>query len=369
MRVKVNSVVGSSTTFHHLYTGVAETSVGADTGGTLTTLVDKNDYTSNPIARNVNIFDSGYFLVEREYTETRGGLKKSSTTNWIACREVSREDLYKVHDPSSSMYATNRSPVYSYTGNNQEIEVFPAPGVSNPVRVWGLKDYSDIVYTTSPTSGGTDYPDAYWLALMYYIVAQSANSYVANATQNLASVTWTDQNTVTRLADNAPSLPYSLENILSPPPTFVKPVASVDTARLNAFLDDDDSELGAVAVQKISNEIVEYTQDIQNELANYTKEAKIWETEVNNAWKDADGDLQALIGEYQNEVQRYTVNVQTYTQDIQHEAGKVGSLIQKYTGNLQAFSTLAVMYENKFKEYMLSKQPVPQQQQGAKNAR
>jgi len=343
-----------------------------ETGGKVQKLDGVNSYTSNPIDASSKFFDAGFFVVERKKNHTKG-VKAMDTggasIQWYPCREIQHIDMHKAQDPMSPEYATDEHPIYLQTSKNQEIEVWPAPSNDNPIRLWGLKNYTEIVNTTQPADAqGLDFPDGYWLALVYYTVSQSATSYMANSMKALGQLSWSDQTSVSRLVDSAPSVPYELQGILSIPPTFVKPTLSADYSRLNAFLDDDDQELGAIAANKVQQEITEYAQDIQNELGKYNKEAKVWETEVQHAWKDADGELQAKIAEFQNEVQRYTVNVQAYTQDIQHEAGKMGAEIQKLSANIQSFTALSQLYDVKFKEYVTLRVPQQSKGQGAQNA-
>ena len=130
----------------------------------------------------------------------------------------------------------------------------------------------------------------------------------------------------------------------------------------------DDSELSTAAAQKLSAQIQNYAQEIQNELGKYTKEAKVWETTVSHQFKDADGDLQALIAEFQNEVARYQTNVQAYAQEVQEQAGKVTSLVQKFSGSISAWGAIATTYEQKFLGLIAQRSPQQQPKEGVKDA-
>jgi len=358
----------SSLTFENVYLTTPEAS-----SGTLVELQAKTNLVANPVKYlHDKVYNAGYVLVERRHTETKNTFYKEGIKEvWYACREVTIDNLNKVYDPSSSQVATNRSPVFWRTENNGEINVYPEPSVSNPVRVWGLKQYRDIAFDDD-VSSYTDFPDAYFPVLTYYVIAQVARQYMSKEINSFSALNWSSLTLVTRLADAAPSVPYGLGTIVGTPPTFTKPDAydgmASPYAQIDVFLGDDDSELSTAAAQKLSAQIQNYAQEIQNELGKYTKEAKVWETTVSHQFKDADGDLQALIAEFQNEVARYQTNVQAYAQEVQEQAGKVTSLVQKFSGSISAWGAIATTYEQKFLGLIAQRSPQQQPKEGVKDA-
>ena len=103
--------------------------------------------------------------------------------------------------------------------------------------------------------------------------------------------------------------------------------------------DEEDEELAAVQMQKISTYINAYQQALQNQLNIFNKnnseylagvqrnleQAKI---SMSDAQKTADLALQGAIADYQNELQRVSVDAQKY-------GALVNAEIQTYTQQLQ----------------------------------
>ncbi|QDP66938.1 MAG: hypothetical protein Unbinned4409contig1002_39 [Prokaryotic dsDNA virus sp.] len=350
-------------TLHNITTGTAETS-----GGVAFKLEDFTDYTSNPITGlNVKFFDAGYVLVERSFTETNSTYSKNTgRENYYACREISVDNVHKALDPKSVEYATNRNPVYYRNPDNGSITVIPEPTVNNPVRVWGLRSYRNLLGTHTAITY-PDYPDSYFTALNYFCTAQAAHAYTTKTAIELRAQVFATQSTVSRLADSPPNITYGLANTISAsPPAFNKPTTSPDFTRLNAFLDDDDAEMSTAVVQKVSQELQQYASDVQNEVAEWTDQFQRWQQEVAFEIQNADGDVQALVANHQNEVARFQTNVQTYAQDITQEVQKFTNLIQKRASEYQSFQGIAAMYESKFQQFITTRMPA--QRQGGKDA-
>lgn len=337
----------------------------------------KTNFSVNPISGLDNLFaDNRYYLVQRYSVETNNTYTKEGVSgNWYAAREMGIQDIHKASDPSSIEYATERSPIYWRDSITGEINVKPNPSSQEQVRVFGLP-IQTIVNTTDPdtynvSTTGIDkhWPRMYWTPLYYYCTSEAATKLASKMLFDLTAVQYNEPASVSRLADAAPALAYGLTGIVGSPPSFTKPTVAPDATRLDAFLDDDDSELASVAVQKFSQQIQQYSQDIQNELGEYTKEAKVWELNVQHQLKDADGDLQALISNYQNEVGRYQTNVQTYAQDVINQTSEVTSLLQKHSAEIAAYKDASQMYYQKFISFMTSRVQPPSQEQGGKRAR
>ena len=177
--------------------GTAETG-----GGEFYQLDVVTNYGTNPIqGLNDKFFDTDYVLVERKESEVNSSLAEVDDLGplanvWYACKEVSIDNIHKVKDPTSVEFATARTPVYWKTLIG-EIVIYPDISKQSPGRIWGLDHFRDLI-NTSVQGTYKNYPDSYFLPLVYYVTAEAALNYVSNNTKSLVALVWSDPSSVTR---------------------------------------------------------------------------------------------------------------------------------------------------------------------------
>jgi hypothetical protein len=366
--VKINGttqmVAATPTPTTFTFLGFYATAADATAGSKIYPLTKKVNFAMNPVTNLDGTFiDNRYFLVERFAAEGSATTfsKEGITGNWHTCREVGFQDADKVTDPASIEYATKRNPVYHRDSQSGSITVYPTPDTLERVRVWGLPIQS-IIYNTDPDTynhhtSNRHWPKLYWPALQYYCISEAAMELASKSTVALSTLSWSDPTVVTRLADTPPGIPSTLAGtITAAPPAYNKPtISSISLTEMQNFLDADDSEMALATANKIQNEISQYQQDIANETAEWTAQFNDWQKGVDFEIKHSELDMQGLIAQYTNEVQRYQTNVAQYTQEVQNQLGKLSNHIQKLSAEVTAYNGIAGAYAAKFQNFMMSR--------------
>jgi hypothetical protein len=130
-------------------------------------------------------------------------------------------------------------------------------------------------------------------------------------------------------------------------PQFTPPVLTVDMTQFETFLEtDEDTELAQLQLGRLNNEVDQYQSNIQNEIANFNESVESYRAELQKSIKDAEltsAKESQEIQEYSNDIQKYAQNVQkevqAYQQSTQKELSiystKVRADIDKFGADIQ----------------------------------
>tara|TARA_R100000781_G_scaffold114128_1_gene84164 strand:- start:120 stop:1274 length:1155 start_codon:yes stop_codon:yes gene_type:complete len=307
-----------------------------------------------------NIYDGSPMMVLRKHNSFSG-------SPYFACREVQQTVEPYVTLPTSAEFATKEHPVWLRVGKNL-LRVYPAPTSNDTADIYAFEMFDSLDEDDEPISGDSSWSHfmkQYSTPLRYYVAEQACYILMAAESATLGGISWSQPS-----APSAPVFPDSIYN-LSPLPTapvYAAPLTAPDYTRLNTFLDDEDPEMSAAAVQKVQMQLTEYAQDIQDASNNFAKEAKIFDNDLSRIIKEADGISSTDIANAQNEIARYAQEVQSFLGEIQAEAQEAQSLTASASAALQAWGTLAATYGDKFNSFMMVSFPKPQPPQGGRNA-
>jgi hypothetical protein len=130
-------------------------------------------------------------------------------------------------------------------------------------------------------------------------------------------------------------------------PQFIPPVLTVDMSQFETFLEtDEDAELAQLQLGRLNNEVDQYQSNIQNEIATFNESVESYRAELQKSIKDAEltsAKESQEIQEYSNDIQKYAQNVQkevqAYQQSTQKELSiystKVRADIDKFGADIQ----------------------------------
>ena len=138
--------------------------------------------------------------------------------------------------------------------------------------------------------------------------------------------------------------------------------------------DEEDSEMAAAQLQKISVYINSYQSALQNQTNIFNKENAIYQTTVQEALqelqvasakaqKDADLAQQKEIAEYSNRLQRFQNEIASYQADVANQVQEYGAYIQEVTTEYQwlqgQYASFKKDYDDTFM-LMAGPRPAPQ---------
>jgi hypothetical protein len=301
-------------------------------------------------------------------------VREAGTDNdWRACRKIPVSLQSRVTDVDSLHYASKYNPAYMI-GNDNKVSVFPTPD-SNPeaYKVYYVNnvpvDKSGALLVQSHNDIGYFSDDKVYLVVMY------ASMKLLQATMGAKTVSTLS---ITAVPPDTPSAPSfadvtvsttTARAISASAPTFTAPTVGGANEQLTATIDaatageatdkydysrwfdlvadyiedEEDTELAAAQLQKISTYINAYQAEVQTQLNEFNEANVAYQQDVQEALaemqvaaskaeKDADFTRQKAITEYTNKLQKFQNEISLYQADI-------NSQVQEYAGNIQEVTT------------------------------
>jgi len=306
------------------------------------------------------------------------------STAWRNCRKVSSHLRSRVVDTESLHFASKYSPVY-IINNNSAVNVYPVPdGTNDGYRVYyinnepkgdGLVDELAAGHTTI----GYFPKDKVYLVVIYAGI---------KSLQNALSAVDISSFSLTAVPPDVPTLSESSVTITGTAPTYTAPSldassdqitemeagtigsAQTDTEQwfdvAGDFIEtEEDSELAAAQLQKISAYLQAYSASMQNQMHKFNDANVEYQATLQKNIKDADFDNQEearLLQKYGAEVQEYQAEVAAEVQTYQQEVAEKATEYQGQTARLQDL-------KQEYAQAFAIMAPPPQAQQPQRRAR
>jgi len=227
--------------------------------------------------------------------------------------------ITSVNMPSDVVLPT--APIIDYTIN----QILDAIDIPDDVSLPGspIFDFSDVVQLLTDVAdtlpNDITLPE---LPVLDFSVIQIIDAITLPEDVSIPVITFDDAPIITDLtfsvtAPSHPILPaYEAKKLadlhkVTPPPTYQGLMTAPDFAAIQKQLDEEDPELGALAVQKVSAELNDYNIKVQDALNKFNKE--------NN---------------------EYQVSLQLLMQEVQQENAQAAQGIQKYQSEVGAFQAV-----------------------------
>jgi len=311
-------------------------------------------------------------------------VRESGTNNdWRPCNKISPVHQSVVTDPESLFFASKYHPSYM-VAEDGAISVFPAPG-SDPdaFKVYYINNNprgDDDNSVTYATSGLAFFPkDKEYLIIIYASIKSLEASLSA---VNISTFS------LTAVPPDVPTLSESSVTITGTAPTYTAPSldassdqitemeagaigsAQTDTEQwfdvAGDFIEtEEDSELAAAQLQKISAYLQAYSASMQNQLHKFNDANVEYQATLQKNIKDADFDNQEearLLQKYGAEVQEYQAEVAAEVQTYQQEVAEKSTEYQWQTARLQDL-------KQEYAQAFAIMAPPPQAQQPQRRAR
>ena len=362
--------------------------------------------TSIQVAQGANIDAADVISVVRADGVTSGDFRP--------CRKISPSMQSRVTDTTSLHFASKFNPAYMINADGT-VHVFPAPSDNS-----GKDSYQVYYVNNTPLDGsGTalTYADStlgYFPADKVYLVViyagiKSLQASLASASISTFSLTTVPPDTPTVPSFTTPGVSTVTIGSLGTPPTYTAPAVGSATEEITASMDADssgygtdadflnyskwfsvageliedeeDTELAAVQIQKISTYLQSYSQAMQNQLNIFNDANVEYQSTVQEAIQNAQIAAQEAQQEtsllLQKEQQEYASTLQKYTAELQSYQGEVAAEIQTYQQELAEKNAeyqwktarLQDLKQEYTQAFAIMAPPPPQQQQARQRAR
>ena len=311
--------------------------------------------------------------VGKIYTVVR---EHDSTTILRKCKRISAGDRYDATDVDSLKYRSKYNPGF-YELNGSIFTVPEAGSGNNDIVV------TQIFYDTGVAYGDEvpdNFPESY-----AYLVALYAG---IKSLQNALSAVDISSFSLTSVPPDIPTLSESSVTITGTAPTYTAPSldassdqitemeagtigsAQTDTEQwfdvAGDFIEtEEDAELAAAQLQKISAYLQAYSASMQNQLHKFNDANVEYQATLQKNIKDADFDNQEearLLQKYGAEVQEYQAEVAAEVQTYQQEVAEKSTEYQWQTARLQDL-------KQEYAQAFAIMAPPPQAQQPQRRAR
>ena len=255
-------------------------------------------------------------------------VRESGVANqWEECRFINPSRQYKVTNTESLDYASKFNPAYTILDNGQ-VSVFPTPnGTNEHFKVYYVNNdpkdqtgnaalvysHSDIKYFPS---------DKVYLVALYAAIKSLQNALPAKDSllpEKPIFISPVLETITSMTLPSVPAMPVLSNNSVTfneTAPTFTEPVATLDFADANTWLNtEEDSEMVASRVQIISAQLQEYNTNLQKSVQSMNKENLEYQAILQKAIQDA----QLSSQDDAQKLQLYSAQIQEYQAQVQKE--------------------------------------------------
>jgi hypothetical protein len=365
--------------------------------------------TSISDSQGVNVGGAKIISVIRE-----AGADGSSdgSTAWEVCRKIPASMQSKVVNVDSLHYASQYHPVYTMNGD-KAINVYPTPSSNNGFKIFYVNEEPrDITNNAALTYAHANikyFPNDKVYLVVIYAAIKSLQASLASASISTFSLTTVPPDTPTVPSFTTPGVSTVTIGSLGTPPTYTAPAVGSATEEITASMDADssgygtdadflnyskwfsvageliedeeDTELAAVQIQKISTYLQSYSQAMQNQLNIFNDANVEYQSTVQEAIQNAQIAAQEAQQEtsllLQKEQQEYASTLQKYTAELQSYQGEVAAEIQTYQQELAEKNAeyqwktarLQDLKQEYTQAFAIMAPPPPQQQQERQRAR
>ena len=269
----------------------------------------------------------------------------------MPCRLLPPSMMGRVDDSNYMEAASSSDPAYIIFNN--ELNTFPASDSSSDSRLIAIDTSITVAYTESVIN---NFPDEAEEAVVLYAsrnalqrLLNDVHSSLSNlnivavspSSPALGTISYTDAtNADASVTDVANVLVDAIDDVnpSTNVPSFTSPELNVDVSTFSTFLEvDEDSELAAVQLGRLNNEVSQYQANIQNEIAKFNKDNVRYQAELQDELAKHNASLQKAITSAQIAAQKAQSDSQQATStDISNKAADQALSLQNAVQNMQA---------------------------------